>query len=442
MTTTMTTNSANKNSTTDRKQQLERGLFLPEFMQAYKLIIAGMQCLKSVVSKNPDDDDEPTNTSSSEDLIHRLKERTLGLMRPFGPDSSLYNYDKYNRKLNPNLSNGEITNIIQNKDEVLTKIVEEHETEMDALATNVLELRNRARKARELSMKRRRRLRYAAGLLFVLSITAGVIVEVRRRDFLTRELASIGREAERVRDAESIAGLEAERDGLEKKLGVITGKMRYQGDRNDGLEVRLGDVQKEIDNVATKEKVVKREMGRCLATREELDEALKDEEKKKDGVDEELAWCENRLRSRERDLNELKQRVRDNDTDAEVGNKAVAVVAKSSTTIEGGSDHHHNSGVDKPVQLEMKYNESVRKYMFRRQAYSAVAGFAVSMAFRGLAPMVLKLFAPKVVAKVVPPPLPLLPRTRDAEMIVVDGIFGSSVVFLLVQAVITFLRPL
>ena len=81
-----------------------QGLFLPEFIQAYKLIIGGMQSLQTY--PNPDNAPNdaalakacqklgmPNDKVSLQELRIRSRERTLGLLRLFGPDSKLYKDD-------------------------------------------------------------------------------------------------------------------------------------------------------------------------------------------------------------------------------------------------------------------------------------------------------------------------------------------------------------
>lgn len=84
-------NSSKKKNKKQQKQQeqqqlLRQGLFLPEFIQCYELIIGGMNSLKST-TRNPTEVD----SKSTAKLSNRLKERTMGMLRPYGPDSNIYN---------------------------------------------------------------------------------------------------------------------------------------------------------------------------------------------------------------------------------------------------------------------------------------------------------------------------------------------------------------
>ncbi|KAL7528290.1 hypothetical protein ACHAXR_003295 [Thalassiosira sp. AJA248-18] len=422
-------------SKTNNKYQLDQGLFLPEFIQAYKLIIGGMQSLKSI--PNPDD---PVLSG----LCNRLKERTLGMLRPFGPNSKIYNdasrktaqdddalsSNKHSLRSNvkekfmdkKSFSNGYMKKVIRSKDLTLTRIMEDHELEIDQLASSMEELRLEEERTRNVMRHRRKILRWVAFLLLAGGIAGGITWENRRREFLANEIA-LGREAERVADAKTIAQLKEEEMELKNRLGVIEGKMRYQINRVKTLETQTQGMEKRIDDVDMKWLIDKAEIERCFASQVELSEDLKDEKLKREEVDEESIWCRSRLRSQETKLNELEY--------IRVGSNEKGLTAKSNGGDNDASGH-------KLVYLEMKYNKSIRNAMFLRQTYSAVAGLAVSVLLQGLVPTAIKLlFGPKAVI-VLPPVLP----KRNVEMAVVDGIFGSSVAFLLVRGIATFFMPL
>mmetsp|Transcript_20166 Transcript_20166/g.43809 ORF Transcript_20166/g.43809 Transcript_20166/m.43809 type:complete len:614 (-) Transcript_20166:38-1879(-) len=434
------------------KYQLDKGLFLPEFIQAYKLVIGGMQSLKSI--PNPDHKSIPNPDNPAEsNLCNRLKERTLGMLRPFGPNCKMYTLvggstsnqsddalssnknsirsnvkDKNSgldkKRTRQGFSNPDMKKLMRSKDVTLAKIMEEHESEMDALASSMEELRLKEQRTRIALRKRRKRARLLAILLGGSLIAVGITVESRRRDFLANEIA-LGREAERLTDAETIAQLNNEKREMEKRLGVIEGKMRYQVNRNNNIDAQTRDIEKQIDDVDMKWWIDKAEIERCFVSQVELSDDLKREQLKKEEVDEESIWCRSRLRSQELELNELGH-IRMG------GGSEKGLIARSTT-----GDNATNNGQHKPVYLEMKYNKSIRNAMLLRQTYSAVAGLAVSVFLQGLIPTVIKIFVPKAV---IVPLLPMLPKR--AEMIVVDSIFGSSVAFLLFRALATFLMPL
>lgn len=457
----------NSNSSVNsKKYQLDEGLFLPEFIQAYKLIIGGMQSLKSIPI---------AVESSSEVLCNRLKERTMGMLRPFGPNCKIYN-DKSSLSKQGNedsdalssnknslrnnvkrsssssrygssgFSNREMKKVMRSKDVTLAKIMEDHELEMDALATSMETLRLQEQRTRVALKKRRKRARFLAMLLGAILIVSGVFVETRRRDFLASEIAT-GREAERRAEAAHTIGQWKEKKReLEKKLGLMEGKMRYQVNRNNDMEGETNDAEKRMDTMDVKWLIDKAEIERCLASQVKMNDDLKREQLKKVEVDEELIWCRSRLSSQERALNEL-EHINVDSRDNISSDEKRALVATTRSNKDGGG-----SGIDdsttkgliqkhKPVYLEMKYNKSIRNAMILRQAYSIVGGLAVSALLQGwIVPGVIKLLAPRVI---IPPTPVVVPRRgNNVEMQVVDGIFGSSVAFLLVQALVTFLRPL
>lgn len=326
-------------------------------------------------------------------------------------------------------SNDDMTKLLSQKDNTLTKIMEDHELEMDALASSMEELRLEGEITRAALKKRRKRSRMLAVILGGILVVAGIVVESRRREFLANEIA-LGREAEQLTTSQTIARLKEKKNELEKKLSLIEGKMRYQVNKIDGMEAQTWEIEKRIDDVDMKWSMDKADIEQCVSSQVESNEDLKREQSKKEEVDEELVWCQSRLSSRERELNELEH--------ISVGGYAdINEKGLIATGSDGGGDDATKN--EKPVYLEMKYNKSTRNAMFLRQTYSAITGVAVSVLLQGLVPTAIKMFAPKA-AVIVPPP-PVLP-TRRVEMQLVDGIFGSSVAFLLVQALLTFVKPL
>mmetsp|Transcript_17932 Transcript_17932/g.43116 ORF Transcript_17932/g.43116 Transcript_17932/m.43116 type:complete len:623 (-) Transcript_17932:31-1899(-) len=434
-------------------QVLDHGLFLPEFIQAYKLIIGGMQSLKSIPTINFKFD----NPAELE-LCNRLKERTMGMLRPFGPDSKLYNDENRRNSVKSNkdalstekgslrnvqgkkspgrkkkakmskFSKDDMTKLLSQKDNALTKIMEDHELEMGALVSSMEKLRLEGEVTRSALMKRRKRLRTVAVILGGILVLVGIVVESGRRAFLVNEIA-LGREAEQLATSQTIARSKEKKSELEKKLSLLEGKMRYQVNKIDGVEAQTREIEKRIDDVDMKWLMDKAEIEQCVSSQVESSEGLKREQSKKEEVDEELVWCRSRYNSRERELNEFEH--------ISVGGDAINKKGLIARISDDGSDNATKN--EKPVYLEMKYNRSTRNAMFLRQTYSAIAGVAVSMLLQGLVPTAIKLFASKA-AVVVPPPPVLL--TRRVEMKLVDGIFGSSVAFLLVQALLTFVKPL
>ena len=460
------TSNNNKNNKT--KYQLDQGIFLPEFIQCYELIIGGMNSLKCVSTTSKSS--MLTESTTTTLLCNRLKDRTMGMLKPFGPDNKMYSkktspgplldnttMKKSGSALSPQkgslrsnvkgggsssssvsktrpirsgFSNGEMKKVMRSKDVTLAKIMEDHELEMNVLAVSIQELRLQEQKARNILRKRRKRISIIGMVVLSVLVTVGIIIESRRREFLENEI-TMGREAERQVDLAIITQLNEKKSELEKRLGVLEGKTRYQINRNKDIETRTNDIVKRIKDVDVKWLMDKAETERCFVSQVQMNEELEHEKSRVNELNEEAVWCRSRLRSQEMKLNEL-----EHVSSKHSRNSRELIAAKNSN---GSSDGLLAKEGNKPVYLEMKFNKSIRNAMILRQVYSAVAGLAVSVAIQAMVPFVFKLFMPK---KIVIPPPRVVPDYRRAEMAIVDGIFGSSIAFLLVRAIVTFITPL
>ena len=460
--------SSRKNNSNNKKikYQLDQGIFLPEFIQCYELIIGGMNSLKCVTTSNPtmSSSNSTTESTTTTLLCNRLKDRTMGMLKPFGPDSKMYSNKtsspidnktmKSGSALSPQkgslrstvkgggnsggsvskkrprsgFSNGEMKKVMRSKDRTLAKIMEDHELEMNVLAVNMEELRLQEQRARNILRKRRKRIT-VIGIVFIgVLVTIGMIIETRRREFLENEI-TMGREAERRADLAIIAQLNEQKSELEKRLGVLEGKTRYQINRNNDIEAQTNDIEKRIEDVDVKWLMDKAETERCFVSQVQMNEELEHQKLRVNELNEEAVWCRSRLRSQEMELNELEH----------VSEKPSRNSRELIDTKSNGRDSFTKTGNNKPVYLEMKFNKSIRNAMILRQVYSAASGLAVSILLRGMVPFAFKLFMPK---KIVLPPPTVVPDYQRAEMAIVDGIFGSSVAFLLVRAIVTFITPL
>ena len=344
-------------------------------------------------------------------------------------------------------TNDEMTSVMRSKDVALSRIMEEHEAEMENLASGIEELRSAESRMRDAFARRRWRVRLYALLSVAIVVGSGVVMEARRREYLERELAR-GREAERAEDLRTISSLARRKAELVGRLGVVEGKIRYQANRNANAEADVRDVEARLDDVEIKWLMDREEIDACFASGVESGEGLRRERSRRDGIEEELDWCTGRLRSREETAaseGEGSERrvaaVVDVDVDSGDGGGGGAVTVAGSKWAEAAWRRRRG-----PVYLEMKYNRSVRDAVLSRQGYSALAGFGATVLLRGLVgPAFAKLFfsvvRPGVVSVVVPSVLPPAAAGPGVEMMVVDGIFGSSIAFLLIRAVATFLMP-
>ena len=296
---------------------------------------------------------------------------------------------------------------------------------MNVLASNMEELKFKELRTRKALRKRMTRSTLCALVLIGILVILGIKIDKQRREFLTRKL-SAGDEAERKSTLVTIAKLNEKKLHFEQKLEILEGKKRYQLNRNKDVDDKTTDIEKRIDAIDIKWLMDKAETERCFDAQVTMKHELDNQQLKEKELKEESTYCKSRLRSQELELNELKH--------FSVGSSSDKGITAFST---GDDDRSMTTKEDKPVYLGMKYNNSIRKSMILRQVYSAAGGLALSVLLRGMSPLFLKLFGPRIV---VPPPI--VPDYRRVEMAIVDTIFGSSVAFLLARAVAMFALPL
>lgn len=433
------------------EEVFSQGLFLPEFIQAYKLIIGGMQSLQTYPSPDQAPNDValskacqelgmPTDKSSLQELRMRSRERTLGLLRLFGPNSKLYKDDPYsnsenstpglqsagesptasrstrdglvstpnrsNKKttpggkdgrrstaimakdgLSPRLTEEEIRKMVHSKDTALAKILEEHESEMNVMATNMEELRLKGLATQRLLKRRRKRTRTAAIVGLFLLVFGGAFYEYYKREQVKVEIKT-GRELERAADAKTISSLKKDISSLTSKLNDAEATIRYEENRYDDIKKKYNKVTKTLEETEGKWLVDQRELERCRVTRKELDMELTTIKGRNDEVEEEVSWCRERLSSTERAMDGMERALKK--SAKEIGstssdNKGLVPVGMSGDgdTTSDGKDDKKKKGKHKPVQMEMKYNKSFRNAVILRQIYSAVGGIFASALFPG-----------------------------------------------------------
>ena len=457
----------------------ERGLYLPELIQAYKLIIGGMQSLQAM-DKTGNGIDITSCGLEGQDLSERLRERTKGLLRSFGPnhqlsiDQSLPSPSrskrdgltspknaadistKKQRLLNspsqkartkaitdaglqaPRLQGENLRKLMHNKDSTLAKIVEEHESEISAMASSMEELKVQEMKTRSALAARRRRTRLAllAGASLILG--AGVYWEHQRRMWVQRQIAQ-GREAERLKSAKEIEQLSAQRDGLKKKLDTLEGTARYQHSRLVELESSTNKTLAEIDALEQKWWSHQAEIGRCRSAIRELEGDLITTKFNVEELEEEQRWCSNRLKGRDAELNSLRY-AKSGDADV-VG--AARELALATAAEEGASDTSVKK--DKPVQLEMKFNQAVRNAMILRQVYSGAGGIAVSIVLRAIVPQAFAFlnFGGGLASKAATKAVVVAPKPKRmfSNLKWVDRVHAATVVVLVLRTAVLFFMP-
>ena len=418
----------------DNNNVFPQGLFFAEFVQAYKLIIGGMQSLQTFPSPNEEDG---TN-KLVQGLRARSRERTLGLIRLFGPDSSFYNKSnmdamsttsssaslknnqqsagesptadrKHTRKndglaltpnrspnrsfssstkdskvakdgLLPRLTDAEIRKMVHSKDIALAKILEEHESEMNVMAVTMEELRLKNLRTNAALKKRKKRARVVIAVTTILLAVGGGCLEYTKREQVKREIFS-GREAERKAENELIAKLNGEMEVLSSKLGDAEATIRYEENRYEGMKKTSLRNEKLLEEMEAKWKIEAAELERCRVTRKELDGQVSIIKTKNEEMEEEVGWCRERLSSTERAMEGMERAL--SKKSGVMNTSFTAAVAKIGGE-DGGDESKEKK--QKPLLMEMKYNKSFRNAVFLRQTYSAVAGVAASVLLQGLLP--------------------------------------------------------
>ena len=426
----------------DENNVFPQGLFVAEFVQAYKLIIGGMQSLQTFPS--PHEKSGGTNALLQE-LRLRSRERTLGLIRLFGPDASLYNKsmdimstnsssaslnqpagespagkNQQRRKNNndglaltpnrspkrsskdkvakdgllPRLTDAEIRSMVHSKDVALARILEEHESEMNVMAVNMEELRLKNARTNAVLKKRKKRARVTIAIMTILLAVGGGCLEYYKREQVKREIAS-GREEQRKAEEAMISKLKGEIQVLKSKLGDAEATIRYEENRYEGIKKISMKNEKLLEEMEAKLKMESAELERCRVTRKELDVQVSTIMTKNEQMEEEVGWCRERLTSTERAMEGMERALSQKSRSSVGGalNTTLAaitkIVDKSDDEVGGEENKEKNH---KPLVMEMKYNKSFRNAVFVRQTYAAVAGVAASMLLQGLLPGVANVF--------------------------------------------------
>jgi len=418
-----------------------QGLFVAEFVQAYKLIIGGMQSLQTFSSPQG----EGGTNALLEELRLRSRERTLGLIRLFGPDSSLYNKSmnimttttsssstslsqqaagespagksQQRRKNNdglamtpnrspkrpsnkdkvakdgllPRLTDAEIRKMVHSKDIALAKILEEHESEMNVMAVNMEELRLKNLRTSAVLKKRKKRARVTIAIVTILLAVGGGCLEYYKREQVKREIAS-GREEQRKAEEETIAKLKGEIDVLTSKLGDAEATIRYEENRYEGIKKISMKNEKLLEEMEAKWKVESAELERCRVTRKELDAQVTTIKDSNEKMVEEVGWCREKLTSTERAMEGMERALSKKSEGNSGFDNTLAAISKVVAVVEKPDDKESKEKNNKPLFMEMKYNKSFRNAVFLRQAYAGAAGVALSMFLQGLLPGVANVF--------------------------------------------------
>jgi hypothetical protein len=292
--------------------------------------------------------------------------------------------------LQPRLSDAEIRKLVHSKDTALAKILEEHESEMNMMATNMEELRMKEARIQAALKKRKKRTRLAVVLGVVFTICGGVCMEYYRREMVTREITA-GREAERAADAETIRKLKSQVKNLSSKLQDAEATIRYEEGRYETIKASSSKTAKELEAMQVKWLMDQSELEKCRVQRKELDGDLTKLTSQHESITEEVGWCRERLESTERAMEGMERALKAKNempegapapTLKEITKSidAEADAAEKKKEMDGKGKHN------KPVQMEMKYNKHFRNAVILRQLYSAVGGVVASVIAQGLLP--------------------------------------------------------
>lgn len=437
----------------------DQGLFLPEFIQAYKLIIGGMQSLQTY--PNPGDPPQllkkacaalgmPVDKAVLQDVLLRSRERTLGLLRLFGPESDLYAQNGARRQqsagesstargaggdrktrsdglksgknrsaetqkaisakitaktgrrggkqsmvakdgLLPRLTEEEIRAMVHSKDAALAKILEEHESEMNVMASNMEQLRSKGLKTAALLRRRRKRTRIAAVLGMLLLVVGGGVYEFYKREQVKVEIAT-GREAERRADSEIIRALEKDVKSITSKLNDAEATIRYEEGRYDSIKSKYESSAKTLKESERKWLVDQRDLEKCRVSRKELDVELSAVKARNEETEEEVGWCRERLVNAERAMEGMERALKKKQgkdltaREKREEDAAEALAEDVSNGLPAPPGEGYSKGSLKPVKMEMKYNKSFRNAVILRQVYSAAGGILASLIANAIFP--------------------------------------------------------
>ena len=477
----------------EEEDPYSKGLFIPEFIQAYKLIIGGMQSLQTYPSPPHPSDDEATHRNYQiacaslglmdddendeyannngvvvrgrerlydeefvamlHELRMRSRERTLGLLRLFGPngpkDSSSTTYatksagvgqsagesptartstptrpppvfsstttsspknGKYGGKkgnkqmmtakdgLLPRMTEEQIRKMVHSKDTALARIMEEHESEMNVMATNMEELKRRTMASARLMKKRRRRTKIAVVVSLVVTIVGGFAYEYWRREQVKAEIKT-GLQSVRHADDIIIKSLRDDVSTLSSRLADAEATIRYEEARYAKVSNEYDRLVRDNDEQKGKWLLDRRDLEKCMASRKDLDTELLVVKTRNVEVGEEVTWCRERLQNSELAVLGMERAMKKSRDDAMIAAATGARMANLPTLRDIGREIEVQGGdkggdgmtlTDKkerrPVFTEMKYNRSFRHAVILRQVYSGVAGIAVSLLGSALFP--------------------------------------------------------
>jgi hypothetical protein len=371
-------------------------------------------------------------------------------------------------------TNDEITTVMHTKDSTLSKIIEEHESEMEVLVSSITELQSMEERLKLLHRKRKVRLQVLC-IVFIISLgIIGSVIEIKHQSYRTQQqVVLLNSNNERsATTLQIINELQNQKSILENSLHLVQGKIRFEITRTDNIiNNDIVDIQTQINTTNSIWYKDMLDIEQCYIRCDEINDELQIEQSLMMNSEEELTWCTARLTSRAMalttndgegyDTNKQQQQQVDSgialftqggnnsNNGGGVGNTilqaAKAMIHKNNNDDYDSQDdnnkhHHHNH---RPVYLEMKYSMAIRRAMILRQGYSILAGLGTSVIVQWLLKVLF--FGPSSAAVVTATTAAAAATAAIAgpgvEMIVVDGIFGSSIGFLILRALAMFILP-
>jgi hypothetical protein len=267
--------------------------------------------------------------------------------------------------------------------------------------------------------------------------------------------------------------LQNQKSILENSLHLVQGKIRFEVSRTDNIiNNDIVDIQTQINTTNSIWYKDMTDIEQCYTRCDEVNDELQIEQGLMMNSDEELAWCTGRLTSRTMALttndrvgyNTNKQQQQqqkqddssialftqgnnnNNNGGGGVGNTIVnaakAMMQTNYNDYDSRDDNDVVSQHHRPVYLEMKYSIEIRRAMILRQGYSILAGIGTSVIVQWLLKVLV--FGPTGAAVVTATTAAAAASAiagPGVEMIVVDGIFGSSIGFLILRALAMFILP-
>ncbi len=344
------------------------------------------------------------NNSKSSSLFEDGLQHTPNVSSSYSTKKNRYGTPAMTAKdgLLPRLTEEEIRKMVHSKDAALARILEEHESEMNVMANNMEELRQRSLATARMLKKRRKRTRIVIGVCLVMSVLGGIAYELRRREQVKAEIMS-GREIERQVDLAAIAALKENVATLKSKLSDAEATIRYEEGRYEEVKEKHQKATRALEEMEGRWLLDRRDLDNCRVTRKELDRDLSDVKSRNVEVEEEVGWCRERLQGTERALETMERALKSKESSvgrskvlelsggqstgsSSSGNdKGLVVTTTSGEDFPNKADKKKQKGSKhKPVQMEMKYNKSFRNAVILRQAYSAAVGMFVSALFPGI----------------------------------------------------------